>query len=145
MRAVTRGDGAFGDDVTANAKTIRQLPLEVEGLPPLAEIRGEVYLARSVLEALNTERRAAGEREFANPRNAAAGAIRLLDPREASRRRLSVWCYQLVRAEGHDQDSHVAALRWLGEHWFSDQSGTRGLLGALGSRGLHRSLAGSPS
>ena len=98
VRAVTRGDGTVGDDVTANARTIRQLPLEVPGLPPVVEIRGEVYIARSVLEALNSKRRTAGEREFANPRNAAAGAIRSLDPRDASRRRPSVWCFQLARA-----------------------------------------------
>ena len=112
-RAVTRGDGTVGDDVTANARTIRQLPLEVDGLPRLAEIRGEVFLARSVLDELNRERREAGEREFANPRNAAAGAIRLLDSRQAARRRLGLWCYQLARAEGRDEDSHVASLEWL--------------------------------
>ncbi len=112
-RAVTRGDGTIGDEVTANARTIRQLPLEVDRLPPLLEVRGEVYLARSVLAELNRERRRAGEREFANPRNAAAGAIRLLDPREASRRRLGLWCYQVARAEGLDVDSHVASLEWL--------------------------------
>lgn len=112
-RAVTRGDGTVGDDVTTNARTIRQLPLEVDGLPPLAEIRGEVYLAKSVLDELNRERRESGEREFANPRNAAAGAIRLLDPREASRRRLGLWCYQVVRTEGFEEDSHVASLEWL--------------------------------
>ena len=112
-RAVTRGDGTVGDDVTSNARTIRQLPLEVEGLPPLIEIRGEVYMARSTLEELNSERRQEDQREFANPRNAAAGAIRLLDPRQASRRRLGLWCYQMARAEGHEDDSHVASLEWL--------------------------------
>jgi DNA ligase (NAD+) len=112
-RAVTRGDGFVGDDVTTNARTIRQLPLTVDGLPELVEIRGEVYLPRSVFERLNSDRRAAGEREFANPRNAAAGSIRLLDPGQASDRRLAVWCYQLVRAEGHAEDSHVVSLEWL--------------------------------
>ncbi|MCW8985472.1 MAG: hypothetical protein OQK55_09025, partial [Thermoanaerobaculales bacterium] len=117
-RAVTRGDGTVGDDVTANARTIRQLPLEADGLPALVEIRGEVYLARSTLEELNHERRREGQREFANPRNAAAGAIRLLDSREASRRRLGLWCYQVARAEGHEEDSHVASLEWLRETGF---------------------------
>jgi DNA ligase (NAD+) len=116
--AVTRGDGLVGDDVTANARTVRQLPLQVDGLPEMVEVRGEVYLARSVFDDLNRDRRAEGEREFANPRNAAAGAIRLLDPREASRRRLGVWCYQLARADGHEEDSHVAALEWLGDLGF---------------------------
>jgi DNA ligase (NAD+) len=117
-QAVTRGDGLVGDDVTANVRTIRQLPLEVDGLPPLVEIRGEVYLARSVFLELNLERRQANEREFANPRNAAAGAIRLLDSREAARRRLSVWCYQLARGADQESDSHVAALGWLRELGF---------------------------
>jgi DNA ligase (NAD+) len=116
--AVTRGDGTVGDDVTTNARTIRQLPLEVDGLPSLVEIRGEVYLAKSTLEKLNRERRKDGRREFANPRNAAAGAIRLLDSREASRRRLGLWCYQVARAEGHEEDSHVASLEWLEELGF---------------------------
>jgi DNA ligase (NAD+) len=117
-RAVTRGDGTVGDDVTANARTIRQLPLEVDGLPSLAEIRGEVYLARSVLDSLNRERRESGLRVFANPRNAAAGAIRLLDAREASRRRLGLWCYQVARAEGFVEESHVASLERLSELGF---------------------------
>ncbi len=112
LRAVTRGDGTVGDDVTANARTIRGLPLEVDGLPPLIEIRGEVYLPRSVFAKLNEERRSAGEREFANPRNAAAGSIRLLDPRAASRRRLALWCYQVAQT-GSGEQSHVASLRWL--------------------------------
>ncbi len=124
-RAVTRGDGFVGDDVTANARTIRQLPLEVEGLTQLAEVRGEVYLPRSVLEELNEERRAAGEREFANPRNAAAGSIRLLDPGQTSARRLAIWCYQLVRAEGHAEDSHVTSLEWLGSLGFPTSPGLR--------------------
>jgi DNA ligase (NAD+) len=113
VRAVTRGDGTVGDEVTANTRTIRRLPLELEGLPPLLEIRGEVYLPRSVFAALNTERRSAGEREFANPRNATAGSIRLLDSRAASRRRLSLWCYQVVGTAGGQLHSHVAALGWL--------------------------------
>jgi len=113
VRAVTRGDGTLGDDVTANARTIRGLPLEVDGLPPFIEIRGEVYLPRSVFAELNEERRSAGEREFANPRNAAAGSIRLLDSRAASRRRLALWCYQVAQSGAGEQQSHVAALSWL--------------------------------
>lgn len=122
-RAVTRGDGFVGDDVTANARTIRQLPLEVPELPAVTEIRGEVYLPRSVFERLNARRRSSGEREFANPRNAAAGSIRLLDPAQAAARGLSVWCYQLVRAGGHAEDSHVASLRWLQSAGFPTSPG----------------------
>lgn len=99
-RAVTRGNGFEGDEVTTNARTIRALPLRVEGAPGRLEVRGEVYMARSVFDRLNRERREAGEPELANPRNATAGSIRLLDPRLAAARRLSVWCYQIV----HDGD-----------------------------------------
>ncbi|HSN53957.1 MAG TPA: NAD-dependent DNA ligase LigA [Candidatus Sulfomarinibacteraceae bacterium] len=112
-RAVTRGDGLVGDDVTANARTIRRLPLELEGAPRTLEVRGEVYMARSVFDDLNRARRSAGEPEFANPRNATAGSIRLLDSREAARRRLSLWCYQVARASGRQPGSHVADLEWL--------------------------------
>ena len=112
-RAVTRGDGTLGDDVTANARTIRGLPLVLEGAPSLLEVRGEVYMARSTFDALNRIRSDAGESEFANPRNATAGSIRLLDSREAARRRLSVWCYQLARAPNHESTGHIEDLRWL--------------------------------
>jgi DNA ligase (NAD+) len=110
VRAVTRGNGVVGDVVTANARTIRGLPLEIENGPEILEVRGEVYMARSIFEELNTERREAGEGEFANPRNAAAGAIRLLDPGEAARRRLSIWCFQIARVEGWNIESHVESL-----------------------------------
>lgn len=113
VRAVTRGDGTTGDDVTANARTIRGLPLEIEGAPTELEVRGEVYMARSTLAELNRQRRESGDAEFANPRNAAAGAVRLLDSREAARRRLAVWIYQLGAAAGRDPGSHVADLQWL--------------------------------
>jgi DNA ligase (NAD+) len=112
-RAVTRGNGFVGDEVTANARTIRGLPLAVDGAPPLLEVRGEVYLPRTVFERLNRDRRQAGEPEFANPRNAAAGAIRLLDPRETARRRLAVWCYQLARATDGPGPSHVRDIERL--------------------------------
>ncbi len=97
VRAVTRGDGLVGDDVTANARTLRGLPLVVADAPGRLEVRGEVFMSRSVFRALNDRRREQDEPEFANPRNATAGAIRLLDSREASRRMLSLWCYQLVQ------------------------------------------------
>jgi DNA ligase (NAD+) len=117
-RAVTRGDGQVGDDVTANARTIRGLPLEIEGAPRLVEVRGEVFMPRSVFEQLNRRRREDGETEFANPRNATAGAIRLLDPRETARRRLAVWCYQLEQGDEWRSDGHVASLERLRDAGF---------------------------
>ena len=112
-RAVTRGDGTVGDDVTANARTIRRLPLELDGVPSALEVRGEVYMARSVFAELNRARRDRGEVEFANPRNATAGSIRLLDSRETARRRLGLWCYQVARASDRPPGSHAADLAWL--------------------------------
>jgi DNA ligase (NAD+) len=118
VHAITRGDGLVGDDVTANARTIRRLPLELAGAPELLEVRGEVFMPRSVLERLNRQRREESEPEFANPRNATAGAIRLLDSRETARRRLSIWCYQVERGAGWRLDSHVASLERLREAGF---------------------------
>ncbi len=111
--AVTRGNGQVGDDVTAAARTIRNLPLEVEGAPSLLEVRGEVHMPRSVFAELNKRRSERGEDIFANPRNATAGAIRLLDSRETARRRLSVWCYQVARADGWSLTSHVENLEHI--------------------------------
>ncbi len=113
VRAVTRGNGLVGDDVTSNARTIRALPLVLEDAPELLEVRGEVYMPRSVFAELNRRRRREGEPEFANPRNAAAGSIRLLDPAEAARRRLSVWCYQVARIRGVELGRHSEGLELL--------------------------------
>ncbi len=115
IRAVTRGDGTVGDDVTVNVRTIRGLPLVLDAAPALLEVRGEVYMARSTLSELNRDRRETGEPELANPRNATAGSIRLLDSRQAARRRLSVWCYQVGRAAGRDATSHIEDLEWLAD------------------------------
>jgi DNA ligase (NAD+) len=115
VRAVTRGDGTVGDDVTANVRTIRGLPLVLEAAPALLEVRGEVYMARSTFAELNRVRVEAGEAELANPRNATAGSIRLLDSRQAAMRRLSVWCYQLGRATDRSATSHMDDLVWLTE------------------------------
>lgn len=81
-RAVTRGNGDVGEEVTGNARTVRSLPLVLPEALPLVEVRGEVYLPREVFKELNRARKEEGEDPFANPRNAAAGAIRLLDSRE---------------------------------------------------------------
>ena len=97
-RAVTRGDGATGEDVTANARTIAQVPLRLQGQAPAwLEVRGEVYMSRADFEALNTRQREAGEKTFINPRNAAAGAVRQLDSRVAARRPLRFFAYAVAR------------------------------------------------
>lgn len=119
VRAATRGDGATGEDVTPNVRTIRTLPLRLaEGAPRLVEVRGEVYFPRPAFEALNRAREEEGEPLFANPRNAAAGSLRLLDSRETARRRLSAFLYSVARWEGKGepvtQEGTLAALESLG-------------------------------
>ena len=100
VRGATRGDGEIGEEVTQNLRTIKAIPLRVEGAPPLLEVRGEVYLPRSDFAKLNEQRAAAGEPTFANPRNSAAGSIRQLDPQLAAARPLSMWCYGGRRGRG---------------------------------------------
>ena len=97
VRAATRGDGTTGEDVTSNVRTIRAIPLRLrEPVPGRIEVRGEVYLSRAAFEKMNKERLEAGELLFANPRNAAAGALRNLDPSLVSKRGLGAFTYQLV-------------------------------------------------
>lgn len=97
VRGATRGDGVRGEDVTFNVRTIRAIPLRLRGGPPgRYEVRGEVFLPRSVFERINQERAESGEPLFANPRNAAAGTMRNLDPALVARRGLSAWMYQVV-------------------------------------------------
>jgi DNA ligase (NAD+) len=104
VQGATRGDGKTGEDVTANLKTVRGLPLRLRSqgldspLPEVLEVRGEVYMTRSGLESANTSRQLAGEPLFANPRNAAAGSLRLLDSSITATRPLRIFCYQLLGA-----------------------------------------------
>lgn len=117
----TRGDGRTGEDVTANLRTIRQVPLRlfpVNGiLPRLFEVRGEVYMAREAFHRLNAERTEGGEPEFANPRNAAAGSLRQLDPAVTAGRPLKLFCYHVGRVEGiaiQTQEQLLTTLASLG-------------------------------
>ncbi|HEV2318475.1 MAG TPA: NAD-dependent DNA ligase LigA, partial [Verrucomicrobiae bacterium] len=130
----TRGDGTTGDDITANLKTIRSVPLHLREpgrsperslphargsdalrQPPLLEVRGEVYLTKAGFLKLNTERAAVGEETFANPRNAAAGSLKQLDPRIVARRPLDVVVYGLgkVQTGGVYPQTHTEVLEWL--------------------------------
>ena len=125
VRAATRGNGEVGDNVTGNARAIRALPLV---LPPPAlsvEVRGEVYMPRDVFAELNRVRREEGEEPFANPRNATAGSIRLLDPRQSAARRLSFFAYQIPRAHGVEISRHSQALDLLAEWGFAVNPGWR--------------------
>jgi DNA ligase (NAD+) len=99
VRAVTRGNGARGDDVTANVSLIREIPRTLKGAPDLLEVRGEIYMELAEFQRLNQLREAEGEPLYANPRNLAAGTVKLLDGEEARKRRLSIVCYGLGACE----------------------------------------------
>jgi len=99
VRAVTRGNGARGDDVTANVSLIRSIPRTLSGAPDFLEVRGEIYMELAEFQRLNREREAEGEPLYANPRNLAAGTVKLLDAEEAKRRQLSIVCYGLGTCE----------------------------------------------
>src|SRR5271155_3063707 len=93
VQGLTRGDGQMGDDITANLRTIRKLPLEIKNHAPVLEVRGEVYYPIAAFDKLNRQREAAGEALFANPRNAAAGTLKQLDSRLVAKRPLSIVLY----------------------------------------------------
>src|SRR6266436_94398 len=117
-RGATRGDGTTGDDITPNLRTIRSIPpkLHGKGTPPaLLEVRGEVYLTKNGFEKLNAERKAAGEETFANPRNAAAGSLKQLDPRIVAKRPLDIILYGLGHVEGATEQpkTHSEVLSWI--------------------------------
>jgi DNA ligase (NAD+) len=116
VRGATRGDGVRGEDVTANVRTIRAIPLALRGGPPgRLEVRGEVFLPRSSFARINREREDAGEPLFANPRNAAAGTMRNLDPALVAKRRLSAFVYHAIAPPGSAPlpGSHAELLRQL--------------------------------
>jgi DNA ligase (NAD+) len=125
VRGATRGDGSKGEDVTSNVRTIRTLPLQLtERVTGRIEVRGEVYLPRAAFEKMNEERAAAGDVLFANPRNAAAGALRNLDPNLVAKRGLRAFTYQLVAGGENGLSSHANTLEQLGKwglpvepHW----------------------------
>ena len=129
-RGATRGNGEIGEDVTHNLRTIPTVPLRVEGLPPLLEVRGEIYMSLHDFTALNERRASAGLSTFMNPRNSAAGTIRQLDPKLAAERPLSIWCYQVGVSEGNAFTNHWEALAWLRERGFRVNPDVR-LLGSV--------------
>jgi len=118
IRGATRGDGRVGEDVTQNLRTIGAIPLGFEKAPKLVEVRGEVYLPIDDFAKFNERRAEAGEPTFANPRNAAAGSIRQLDPQVAAERPLSIWCYGIGASEGLELATHAEEMDWLRERGF---------------------------
>ena len=113
VRGATRGDGRVGEDVTANLKTIRAIPLKLPEPVPHLIVRGEVFMPRTVFARLNEDREQNGEALFANPRNAAAGSLRQLDPRIAAARQLSIIVFNVQYVEGISFTTHTESLDWL--------------------------------
>jgi DNA ligase (NAD+) len=114
-QGATRGDGSVGEDVTANLRTIKSVPLTLrETVPGRIDVRGEVYLPTAAFEATNRERTLREEPPFANPRNAAAGAVRQLDPAQTAKRNLAMWVYSAAGLEVDSQHALLARLRELG-------------------------------
>lgn len=118
LRAATRGNGEVGDDITANVKTIRSIPLRIPTDAALVEVRGEIYMTREGFAALNRREEEAGREPFANPRNAAAGSVKLLDPREVAQRPLDAVLYGVGALSGVTFATHSAMLRTLAEWGF---------------------------
>ncbi len=112
-RGVTRGDGVVGEDVTLNVRTIKSLPLKIENAPSRLIVRGEVYMPRETFVRLNEDREERGETLFANPRNAAAGSLRQLDPKICAERGLDIIIFNLQVCEGKEFESHSESLDYL--------------------------------
>ncbi|HEX7685598.1 MAG TPA: NAD-dependent DNA ligase LigA [Trinickia sp.] len=137
VQAATRGDGTTGEDVTQNVRTVRSIPLRLKGdrVPRVLEVRGEVLMFRRDFDRLNERQREAGQREFANPRNAAAGSLRQLDSSITAQRPLSFFAYGIGALEGEPMpDTHDAVLDWyieLGLPVCSERAVVRGAEGLL--------------
>ena len=136
-QGATRGDGYTGEDVTANLRTVRSIPLKLRGTHPPAsvEVRGEIIMYKADFERMNARQRERGEKEFANPRNAAAGAIRQLDPKITAQRPLRFFAYGLGDPGGTSFDRHSEILDWIADQGLpvsSERSTARGSSGLLG-------------
>ena len=118
VRGATRGDGQVGEDVTENLKTIRSIPMTIPDAPPRLIVRGEVFMPKKVFEALNEEREEEGKALFANPRNAAAGSLRQLDPKIAAKRKLDILVFNVQLIEGVEFATHEESLKYLKDRKF---------------------------
>ena len=110
IRGATRGDGVTGENVTENLRTVRSLPLRIENAPERLIVRGEVYMSKAVFEELNAQREISGEQLLANPRNAAAGSMRQLDPKVAAARKLDIICFNMQYSSEGEYRTHAQTL-----------------------------------
>ncbi len=124
VRGITRGDGKRGDDVTHNVRTIRSIPLRIDDMRRV-EVRGEVFLSKDAFEKINREKELKGEPLFANPRNAAAGTMRLLDPREVAKRGLDIFVYYIFVNDTEPFNTHYENLKFLKDLGFKINPNSR--------------------
>ncbi len=113
VRGSTRGDGVIGEDVTQNLKTVKSIPLYLTENIPFLEVRGEVYIPRETFKKINEQREELEEPTFANPRNAAAGSLRQLDPKIAAKRGMQIFVFNIQQIEGKEITTHIEGLRYL--------------------------------
>ena len=137
VQGATRGDGYTGEDVTANLRTVRSIPLKLRGAAPPAsvEVRGEIVMYKADFERMNARQRERGEKEFANPRNAAAGSVRQLDPKLTARRPLRFFAYGLGDSGGATFQRHSEVLDWIADCGLpvsAERATVRGLPGLFG-------------
>ncbi len=124
VRGATRGDGVYGEDVTENLKTIKSIPMQLQNAPERLIVRGEVFMPKKVFEKLNEIQEAEGKPLFANPRNAAAGSLRQLDPKIVAKRHLDIFVFNVQYAEGVSFSTHTESLEFLRQLQFKVIPGT---------------------
>jgi DNA ligase (NAD+) len=145
IRGATRGDGSVGEDITANVRTIKSIPLRLQGddYPELLEVRGEIYMPRDGFNEFNTKAREAGDKPFVNPRNAAAGSLRQLDSKITATRPLEMCAYSIGQYQGDQKpDSHFAMLKLLGTLGFKINQHIKQVEGIDACEDYYQYLAG---
>jgi len=143
VRGATRGDGSSGEDITQNVRTIQSIPLKLlgQGYPRRLEVRGEVFISHAGFAALNEHQQAQEQKLFANPRNAAAGSLRQLDPRITTQRPLEIYCYGIGLVEGGQlPDSHSGILKQLRDWGLRVYAGIEKVTGLAGCVGYYKKL-----
>ena len=144
-RAATRGDGSVGEDITANVRTIKSIPLRLQGenIPHILEVRGEIYMPKAGFNHLNQKAKQAGEKAFVNPRNAAAGSLRQLDSKITATRPLEMCAYSVGQFEGENKpDSHFQMLQMLGKLGFKINQHIKQVKGFDACEDYYQHLAG---
>jgi DNA ligase (NAD+) len=151
VQAATRGDGEQGDDITENIRTLRQVVLKIDNAPRVLELRGEVFMTHAGFQRLNDERRQAGESLFANPRNATAGTLKLLDSRTVARRPLSIVLYAAGDSDGFSLTTQNALLGWIRQtglpapEWWKRCQTAAEVIAAVAELGQKRASFGYPT